>query len=138
MTDAINELNSSIPLHKFLGVRIAAQGSGSSLVELPFTDAARGYVAPLHGGVIATLVDVACASTLSELFDMSVEIPVSTDLQIRYFRQPRAWPVVAEGRLVNRSKTMLAVDCVVRDAGGAEVARGSGTYVVVRGFGTPP
>ena len=105
MTDALNEMNSRIPL---------------------------------HGGVLATLVDVACATTLTDLFDVTVEIPVSTDLHVRYFRQPRAWPLVAEAQLVNQGRSMQAVDCVVRDAGGAELARASGTYLLVRGFGTPP
>jgi uncharacterized protein (TIGR00369 family) len=135
MTDAINELNSSIPLHGFLGIHIAAQGGGRSRIELPQTDKARGYVAPLHGGVVAILVDIACAATLSDLFDVSVEIPVSTDLHVRYFRQPRAWPIRAEGQLTNRGRTTLDVECVLRDGNDAELARAYGTYVIVRDFG---
>ena len=47
-----------IPLQSFLGLRVVQRGSPSRL-EMPLSDEVRGVVAPLHGGALATLIDVA-------------------------------------------------------------------------------
>ena len=109
-------------------------GDGTSSVELPYGDYVRGWVSPLHGGIIATIADIACAATLVGKFTPPDEVPVSTDLHVRYYRTPRQWPVTATGRLVHAGRTLLGTECVVADATGAELARASATYVIVRGF----
>ena len=49
----------TLPLQAFLGLQVVRRGSPSRL-EMPLTDEVRGAVAPLHGGALTTLVDVAC------------------------------------------------------------------------------
>ena len=84
----------------------------------------------VHGGILATLADVACAAAIGP-FDYSTEIPVSTELHVRYFGQPQTSPLVAEAQIVHRGKRLIAAECVIRDADGRQVARASGTYVIV-------
>jgi uncharacterized protein (TIGR00369 family) len=122
------------PLHALLDVRTTMPGNGTATAELPYGDYVRGWVSPLHGGIVATIVDIACAATLVGKFDPAEEVPVSTDLHVRYYRTPKQWPVRATGRLVHAGRTLLGTECVVTDAGGAELARASATYVIVRGF----
>ena len=101
---------------------------------LPHGEYVRGWVSPLHGGIIATIADIVCAATLVGRFEPPDEVPVSTDLHVRYYRTPKEWPVTAVGRLVHAGRTMLGTECVIADAAGTELARASATYVIVRNF----
>lgn len=125
----------AIPLHDHLGIVIERAGSPSR-VTLALSDAVRGAVAPVHGGVVATLVDVACATTIAASFDPSTEIPVTTEMSVRYYRQPKVSPLVAEAELVHHGSRLVATECVVRDGAGAQVARANATFMIVPGYGS--
>ena len=122
-----------IPLHDYLGLRFVQDGSPSR-VEIDLTESTRGAVAPLHGGVLATLIDVACGAAVSGGCDPTTSVPVSTDLSVRFLRQPKASPLVAEASVVHAGRSAMIVDCVVTDGDGKQVGRGSGTYRIITGF----
>jgi uncharacterized protein (TIGR00369 family) len=126
------------PLHRVLGLCIERDGSADSgsRVVLPLGDHARGAVAPLHGGVLATLIDVACATAIDpSSYDPTTRLPVSLDLSVRYFRQPKSSPVVAEARVINQGSKLIHIECDVTDAEGRLLAHGGGSYMMVDGFG---
>jgi uncharacterized protein (TIGR00369 family) len=124
----------SIPLQDFLGLRVVTAGSPSRL-EIDLTDNVRGAVAPLHGGVLATLIDVACGfAAASGLTDHESQVPVSTDLTVRFLRQPKSSPLVAQAEVVHAGRSAVLVDCVVTDGEGRQVGRGSGSYRIITGF----
>jgi uncharacterized protein (TIGR00369 family) len=123
-----------IPLHDYMGLHVEFVEDGAK-VTVPLTHAIKGGVAPVHGGIVATLVDVACASSVGRDWDQSTEIPVSTDLHVRYFSQPKVSPLVAEAHVVHRGSRIIGVECTVRDGADRQVARGNGTYMIVPGFG---
>ncbi|MCU1461168.1 MAG: putative thioesterase [Acidimicrobiales bacterium] len=129
VTEQTGSLAFSIPLHDHIGMKVRTLGP-PAVIEVPLTDAIRGAVAPVHGGIIATIADVACAAAIGP-FDYSTEIPVSTELHVRYLGQPRTSPLVAEAEIVHRGKRIIAAECVIRDADGRQVARASGTYMIV-------
>jgi uncharacterized protein (TIGR00369 family) len=122
-----------IPLHDYLGLRFVKDGSPSR-VELDLTESTRGAVAPLHGGVLATLIDVACGAAATGGFDVTTSVPVSTDLSVRFLRQPKGSPLVAEASVVHAGRSSMVIDCVVTDAEGRQVGRGSGSYRIITGF----
>jgi len=122
------------PLHDYLGLVIEQEGTPSRVV-VPLSDAVKGGVAPLHGGVVATMIDVASACSIGqEHYDGG--FPVSTDFTVRFFRQPKESPLVAEGRVVHRGSRLIGTECVVTDGAGRQVARGQATYLVLKEFGT--
>jgi uncharacterized protein (TIGR00369 family) len=123
-----------VPFHDYLGLRFVQEGSPSR-VELDLGDHVKGAVAPLHGGVLATLIDVACGAAASgSLTDAAREVPVSTDLTVRFLRQPKSSPLVAEATVVHAGRSALLIDCVVNDGAGKQVGRGQGNYRIVTGF----
>jgi len=127
------------PLHDLIGMFVEKDGSDGSpsRVVMALSEATRGAVAPLHGGLIATIVDVACASAIGQAtYDAEAVIPVSLDLSVKFFRQPKTSPVVAEGRVLNRGSKLIHVECDVTDGDGRALAHGSGTYLLVEGFGS--
>ena len=131
----------AVPLNDFIGLVVEKDGSDGtpSRVVFPLSDAVRGAVAPLHGGLVATIIDTACAAAIGRsTYDSATTIPVSTDLTVRFFSQPRQSPVVAIGTVVHRGRQLVSVECVVEDGAGRTIARGHGTYMLIQGFGAPP
>lgn len=130
----------TVPLNDFIGLVVEKDGSDGtpSRVVVPLGDAVRGAVAPLHGGLVATLIDTACAAAIGrDSYDIATTIPVSTDLTVRFFSQPRQSPVVAIGTVVHRGRQLISVECVIEDGAGRTIARGHGTYMLIQGFGAP-
>jgi uncharacterized protein (TIGR00369 family) len=125
------------PLHDWLGLRIESRGS-STVISMDLTDEVRGPApGTVHGGILATLADVTCAITLADTFDIASERPATTDMHIRYFRQPKGGPITAEGRLVFRGRRLLSAECSIVDAERRELARATATYAIVTMEGLP-
>jgi uncharacterized protein (TIGR00369 family) len=131
----VNRRDYDPPLQSYLGLALEESGDGASRVTLPLRDEVRGAVAPVHGGVLATLADVACAAAIGD-YDGSTSIPVSVDLHLRFFRQPKESPLLAQGRVVHRGSRVIGAECTISDGVGREIARAAGMYMVLAGFGS--
>jgi acyl-coenzyme A thioesterase PaaI-like protein len=81
--------------------------------------------------MLATLADVTCALALSQTYDVFTEMPVTTDMHVRYYRQPRSGPLKAEGRLVHGGRRLRSVECAVLDADDRTLIRATATYMMV-------
>jgi uncharacterized protein (TIGR00369 family) len=122
-----------VPLQDYIGLTVERMGTPSRVV-VPLTDHVRGAIAPAHGGVLATMIDVACAASIGrETYGGG--FPVSTELSVRFYSQPKQSPLIAEGQVVHRGSRLIGVECVVRDGLGRQVARGSGSYMLLSDFG---
>jgi uncharacterized protein (TIGR00369 family) len=118
-----------IPLHGFTGLEV--DPGPPAVATVPLTEAVRGAFVPLHGGMYAALADVACAAALATEIDLAEGYPVTTDLSIRFFAQPKEGPVTAEAQLVHRGRRLAGAECVVRDGLGRQLARASATFVML-------
>ena len=117
------------PLHDLMGVTVVARDHDSITMTMELGDALRGAGAgSIHGGILATFADVASAMAID--IDAS-EIPVTTDLHVRYYRQPRSGPLTAQARLVHHGRRLLGTECVVTDAEQRVLARTTATYMLV-------
>ena len=118
------------PLHHQLDLRIA-QLTPYVVLTMEVSDHVRG-IAPgsVHGGILATFADVAGAVSVWDSFDRDTEIPVTTDMSIRYFRQPKGGPLRAEARLVHQSKRLLSNECVITDAQDRVLVRTTASYLL--------
>ena len=120
-----------VPLHRRLGLVLVQQGE-HSVVTMEVNDEVRAAAAgSVHGGVLATLADVTCATALSDAFDPLVEMPVTTDMHVRYYRQPRSGPLRADARLVHRGRRLCSAECAVTDADERVLIRATATYLMV-------
>jgi acyl-coenzyme A thioesterase PaaI-like protein len=85
-----NELVRQTPLHAHMDPKCLEHGP-HTVVTMEVSDSVRGSArGSAHGGMLATLADAASAWTLSGAYEFGVEVPVTTDLHIRYYRQPHA------------------------------------------------
>jgi uncharacterized protein (TIGR00369 family) len=99
---------------------------------MPLTDDLRGYFeGSIHGGRLATFADAASASCLDRAYDFNSHFPVATDIHVRYYRQPKGGPLVAEAKLVHGGKRLLSTDCSVVDAEDRVLIRTTATLMLV-------
>jgi uncharacterized protein (TIGR00369 family) len=117
------------PVHKRLGMSVVEHKPGFLVLSMPISDEVRGlFDGTVHGGMLATFADVACASCLVGCYDMSSEFTVTTDMHVRYYRQPRGGPLRAEAEMVHNGRTLLSAECVVFDAENRVLIRSTATY----------
>jgi uncharacterized protein (TIGR00369 family) len=78
----------------------------------------------LHGGAIATLVDVACSSCGAMALDFNpvTHLIVTTDLHVRYLGRAKGQTVRADARVIRAGSSMTTVECRVADELGNLVA----------------
>lgn len=124
-----------IPLHDMLGLEFEPpkEGSGVAVVSMPVTPAALGFTASLHGGAIATLVDVASAlaAARNSGFDWEKQSLVTADMHIRYLGRPKTEMVFARSQVVRAGKTLMVVECKVDDGDGNLVAAADFSSMIV-------
>ncbi|MDA8276525.1 MAG: PaaI family thioesterase [Actinomycetota bacterium] len=125
----------TVPLHDRMAITVLRRGP-DALVTMEESDDVRG-AAPgtVHGGMLATLADAACALSLWGAYDPRHEVTVTTDLHVRYFRQPDGWPLTAQARLVNQGRRLLSASCEIVDAGRRTLATATATFMLVPSAG---
>jgi len=112
-------MNHGIPLHDLLGFEFDAPPVGATVAEvhMPVRPEAFGFTANLHGGAIATLVDLACglvAARASDV-DLTKESLVTADLHVRYLGRPNTDRVTARAEIVRMGSQLIVIDCRVVD-----------------------
>ena len=120
------------PIHdRIMGLKLV-QLKPTTVLNMELTDDVRGPApGTIHGGMFATLADVASAASLWESVDYSAELPATTDMHVRYYRQPRSGPLTAEATVVHRGRRLLSTECVVTDAEQRVLTRTTATYMLV-------
>jgi uncharacterized protein (TIGR00369 family) len=106
-----------MPLHKLLGLNFIEVGTGKVVVEMPVRHEAFNGSGNLHGGAIATLVDVAggsCAARASG-FDPTTQSLVTADLHVRYLGRPKGDTVRAEASVMRAGRMLIVVEVRVLD-----------------------
>ncbi len=113
-------MNHDIPLHDLLGFEFGDPEPDSPVAEvhMPVRPEAFGFTANLHGGAIATLVDLSCALAAARAtnFDPTTESLVTSDMHIRYLGRPRTDRVTARSEIVRLGSQLIVIDCRVVDA----------------------
>jgi len=108
------------PLHALLGLEILPPDPNDlslAVVTMPVTPAAFGSTGSVHGGAIATLVDVSCASAASRSssFRPGENTLVTADMHIRYLGRPKGEMMRGEARVLRSGRTLIVVQGTVLD-----------------------
>lgn len=125
----------SIPLHDLLGLEWDRPdlGAGIAEVRMPVAPPAMGFTASLHGGAIATLVDLTCAlaAARNSDFDPERQSLVTSDMHVRYLGRPRTDHVVARAEVVKVGRQLIVVECKVADEEGHVIAVADFSMMIV-------
>jgi uncharacterized protein (TIGR00369 family) len=103
-----------LPLFEHLGLRWTDMRPTSVTVEVDIRDDLRGPAGTLQGGIIATLVDVAAASTAAQ---GSAGLVATSEMTIHFLTPGRVGPVRAVGELLRSRAGGAAVEVRVYDTG---------------------
>ncbi len=111
-------LRRDTPLHDLLGLEIVETGEGHAVLSMPVRPEAFNSTGNLHGGAIATLIDVAAgtAAARGSGFEPGRQSLVTADLHVRYLGRPHGDTVYARAELLKAGRQLIVVDCKVTDA----------------------
>jgi uncharacterized protein (TIGR00369 family) len=89
--------------------------------------------APVHGGVMSALVDMAVGGALGTLSESSAGgVGQSTlDLNVSFLSAAVAGPIFAEGKILRRGRTIAFGEASVTDGAGKLCAVGRATYMII-------
>ena len=116
-----------------LGVVVEEAGEGWVRLRVPARDDLRNAAgAPVHGGVLSSLVDMAVGGALSTMHEEAAGGVGQTTLDLNVsFIGAADGDVQAEGRILRRGRTVAFGEASLRDAAGKLVAVGRATYMIL-------
>src|SRR3954466_6492919 len=126
-------LVSGTPLHKLLGLEITEIGPRHAVVSLPVREEAFNSTGNLHGGALATLIDVAAgtAAARGSGFEHGKQSLVTADLHVRYLGRPHGDMVWARAEVLKAGRQLIVVECRVTDAEDRLVASADFSMMIV-------
>lgn len=115
-----------VPFMQLLGVRREFSQGGRARLVVDSRPELENLIHAMHGGVVATLVDVVMASAAVSRIDFT-RTAVTLNLNTSYL-QPGRGRLTAEGEVVSVADEVVQCQAVVRDEGGRTVARAVGSF----------
>jgi len=113
--------------HHFLGLQLEEAKEGYVKLRLPYRDDFLGDEGGtyIHGGVIASLIDVAGDFALITVYGRGLP---TVDLRIDYLRPAQKGDLFAEAAVVKGGRTLGVADITVTNGAGKKIAVGRGLY----------
>lgn len=123
-----NEIGGS-PFTKLAGVEVTRREDGYSCAVIKITDAVLG--APkgsVHGGAIATLIDVGMGAALRTRLDND-ELIRTVQLHINYLAAPLLGDLICESRIIKKGRKIATLESEVLNEGNL-VVKSTGTFYI--------
>ncbi len=121
------------PFGKLLGMSVEALEPERVAVRISFRPEITTHGDVVYGGAIASLIDVAATATVWYGADPDkVRRGTTVGFTVNYLAAGRGTDLIAEGRVINRGKSLCVCEVKVRGAGeeGALVASALVTYKI--------
>ena len=118
-----------------LGIEVEGAGEGWVKLRVPVHDDLRNAAgAPVHGGVLATLVDAAIGGALGTYGAAAAggTDQATLDLNVSFVGAARGDAIFAEGRILRRGRSIAFGETRVTDTAGTLVALGRATYMIIQ------
>ncbi len=120
------------PIGELIGFSVTEAGDGRAVVNLKSGPQHFNPMGTLHGGVLCDIADTAMGFAFASTLEPG-ESFTTVELKINYLRPVREAQLCAEGRVVQRGRSVGYVESDVFDQAGKLVARSSSTCLVLRG-----
>lgn len=119
---------------RYLGVVVEDAKPGWIRLRVDVRDELRNAAgAPVHGGVMSALVDMAVGGALGTVSEASAGgVNQSTlDLNVSFLAAATQGPLFAEGKILRRGRTIAFGEASITDAAGKLCAVGRATYMIL-------
>lgn len=120
---------------RYLGVQVDDAGEGWVRLRVPVADGLRNAAgAPVHGGVLSALVDMAVGGALGTTHDDAAGGvgQATLDLNVSFLAAAGDGDIIAEGRLLRRGRSVAFGEARISDGAGKLVAVGRATYMLLQ------
>lgn len=122
----IDEVLAKSPFAGPLGLVVETREPDRIVLRLPFAPNLPTVANIVHGGAIATLIDVAGAAASASAADPEKFVSGATiNLTVTYVAMANGVDLLAEALVIQRSGTQTVSDVFVRDPAGKLVAKGT-------------
>lgn len=111
-------------LSRLLGLSIDYTADETCVVEFDIHDYMFNPQGTLHGGIIATVLDISMGHLLTRVVGRGMTLEMKT----QYLRPARAGRVRAEGRFLKKGKSINYLETRLADAGGNLLAVANSTW----------
>lgn len=115
-----------VPFTRLLGARREFSEGGRARLVIDPRPELGNVIGAMHGGVLATLLDVAMASAAVSLFDFTrtaVTLNMNTS-----FLEPGRGTLTADGEVVQHDDSVAWCRAAITDAGGRLIAQAQGSF----------
>ena len=122
----------AVPFLDHVGVRSGQWGAGTTSVRLDGGPQLTNHFGDVHGGVLATMLDVAMASAARSQYPGAAGV-VTVDMSLQFIGSAKgehAGGLTAEGRVVRAGRTLAFCEADVKSADGRLIAKAVGTFSV--------
>ena len=128
---ALIESLQQAPFSKLLGLKIESAANGDAVVRMPFNLALLndgGPKAPVHGGAIATLADLAACAAVWSLIETTRSATIS--MTVNYTGFAIESDLIARAKVRRKGKRIASLRVEIVDDSGALVADALITYKI--------
>lgn len=115
-----------VPFMQLLGVRREFSRDGRARLVVDARPELENVIHAMHGGVVATLVDVVMASAAVSKIDFT-RTAVTLNLNTSYL-QPGRGRLIADGEVLDMNDEVAQCQAIVTDESGRVVARAVGSF----------
>ena len=123
----------AFPFHQYLGIEVEEAGPGHARIAIdtgPNVDG--GVKGSVHGGILASLVDIAMLEAVFPTFEEGEEPGGTIDLGITYLRPAMGSRITVEAEIVRRGREIVSSEVSIRDDQQRLCARGRVLYKIKR------
>ncbi|MDQ3894671.1 MAG: PaaI family thioesterase [Actinomycetota bacterium] len=120
------------PVARLIGFELVRIEGGESTVEMEADERHANPMGTLHGGILCDLADAAMGSAYYSTLDEGHSF-TTLELKINFVRPFWTGKLVAQGRVVQRGRTVGLAECDVVDEQGRLIARATSTCMTLQG-----
>ncbi|WP_257350409.1 PaaI family thioesterase [Pseudalkalibacillus decolorationis] len=128
--DRIQKDFETSPFFKLLGFRFVELTEDEVILELPIEEKLLNTAGNLHGGVYATLIDNIIGLKLRSMYGQPM---ITVDLNVKYIAPINRGRITAKAKVFGNGRKIKMGEGEVYDQDGNLLAKGYGTFKVVKG-----
>lgn len=117
---------------KFIGLKTVQRKRGYCKVKLDIKSQHLNKGGIVHGGVLATLCDVALSSAVATLMEKS-QWCVTVQLQIQYMNPAFQEPIYGYGKVIRKGKTLAFVEGGIETKNKKKITKAHGIWYIKDG-----
>lgn len=127
--DREEQLMKNNNFRNLIGVQIEEVDEGKATLSLPIQSNLLQSANIVHGGVIAVLVDSVIGTAVRTVISDNM-ISLTAEMNINYFRPATKGRIIAEAKIINKSKQLVVGSADIKDEEGRLLATGRATYFI--------